>query len=158
MAKFTHSPRDHPITALDARGRHARGDGGVNSLSPHVSPSHAPFFLLSAWLPVQIHITCIACDVISFNGQEQLCFRLCAGRRDLSMIQSRGPEKKAKKDRLTWKFWWKSCSTTHLSFPPPRTQLVPRSVSQISLQPYWQIGTGLFNRLIMAHTQILVHR
>ena len=31
------------MTAL-GRGRHARGEGRVSSLFPHVSPSHAPFF------------------------------------------------------------------------------------------------------------------
>ena len=49
VTKLTHSPGNHPITALDMQGRHARGEGRVSSLFPHMSPSHAPFFLLSAY-------------------------------------------------------------------------------------------------------------
>ena len=62
-------------------------------------------------------------DTISFNGQGQLCLPTCAEWRDLSnhtrmgTIQSRTPEKKAKNHvTLTWKFPWKSCSTTQLPF------------------------------------------
>ena len=60
---------------------------------------------------------------ISFDGQGQLCLLTCAEWRDLSnhtrmsTIQSRTPEKKAKNHvTLTWKFPWKSSSTTHLLF------------------------------------------
>ena len=60
---------------------------------------------------------------ISFNGQGQLCLLTCAEWRDLSnharmsTIQSRTLEKKAKNHvTLTWKFPWKSSSTTHLLF------------------------------------------
>ena len=58
-----------------------------------------------------------------FNGQGQLCPLTSANWRDLSnhtrmsTIQSRTPEKKAKNHvTWTWKFPWKSCSTTHLPF------------------------------------------
>ena len=60
---------------------------------------------------------------ITFNGQGQLCLLTCAEWRDLSnhtrmsTIQSRTLEKKAKNHvTLTWKFPWKSSSTTHLLF------------------------------------------
>ena len=60
---------------------------------------------------------------ISFNGQGQLCLLTCAEWRDLSnhtrmsTIQSRTLKKKAKNHvTLTWKFPWKSSSTTHLLF------------------------------------------
>ena len=73
--------------------------------------------------PMQIHLTSAACDIISFNGQGQLCKLTCAGWRDLSnhkrlsMIQSRRPEKKAKNHvTLTQKFPWKSCSSSYLPF------------------------------------------
>ena len=64
-----------------------------------------------------------ACGVISFSGQGQLCPLTCEEWRHLSnharmsTIQPRTPEKKAKNHvTLTWKFPWKSCSTTHLPF------------------------------------------
>ena len=70
-----------------------------------------------------IHVLSTACDVISFNGQGQLCQPTCAEWRDLSnhtrmiTIHSRRPKKKAKNHvTLTWTFPWKSCSTTHLPF------------------------------------------
>ena len=60
--------------------------------------------------PVRIHVLSTPCDVISFNGQGQLCPLTCAEWRDLSnrtrmsTIQSRTLEKKAKNlVRLTWK-------------------------------------------------------
>ena len=72
---------------------------------------------------MQIHIPSTACKVISFNGQWQLCPLNCAEWKNLSnhtrmsTIQSRTPEKKAKKHvTLTWKLPWKSCSPTHLPF------------------------------------------
>ena len=49
--------------------------------------------------PVRIHVPFTACDVISFNGQGQLCPLTCAEWRDLSnhtrmrTIQSRKPDK-----------------------------------------------------------------
>ena len=56
-----------------------------------------------------------------FNSRGQLCLLTWAEWRDLSdhtrmsLIQSRTPEKKAKKSgTLTWKFPWKSGSTTQL--------------------------------------------
>ena len=61
--------------------------------------------------PVRIHVLSTACDVISFNGQGQLCPLTCAEWRDLSnhtrmsTIQSRTPEKKTRNYvTLTWKF------------------------------------------------------
>ena len=73
--------------------------------------------------PIPIHVLSTACDIISFNGQGQLYPLTCAEWRDLSKhtrmstIQSRTQEKKAKHHvTLTWKFPWKSCSTTHLPF------------------------------------------
>ena len=64
-----------------------------------------------------------ACEVISSNGQGQLCPLACGKWRGLSnhtrmsTIQSRTREKIAKNYvTLTWKFPWKSCSTTHLPF------------------------------------------
>ena len=64
-----------------------------------------------------------ACEVISSNGQGQLCPLACGKWRGLSnhtrmsTIQSRTREKNAKNYvTLTWKFPWKSCSTTHLPF------------------------------------------
>ena len=63
------------------------------------------------------------CDIISFNGQGQLCPLTCAEWRDLSnytrmnTIQSRIVEKKAENlVTLTWKLSWKSFSTSHLPF------------------------------------------
>ena len=70
-----------------------------------------------------IHVSSTGCDIISFNGQGQLCPLTSAEWRDhsnhtrISTIQSRKPEKKAKNHvTLTRKFPWKSCSTTHLPF------------------------------------------
>ena len=37
------------------------------------------------------------------------------------------------------------------------TPQITGSTFRISLQPYWQISDGFFNRPIMACTQILVH-
>ena len=79
-------------------------------------------------LPVTAHAgprASTSCDIISFNGQGQLCPLTCAEWRDpsnhtrMSTIQSRTPEKKAKNHvTLTWKFPWKSCFTTHLPLLP----------------------------------------
>ena len=73
--------------------------------------------------PVRIQVLSTLCDVISFNGQEQLSSLTCAEWRDLSnhtrmsTIQSRTPEKEAKNHvTRTWKSSWKSCSITHLPF------------------------------------------
>ena len=70
--------------------------------------------------PMQIYVPSTACEVISFNGQGQLCPLTCAEWRDrtrISTIQSRTPEKKAENHvTLTWKLPWKSCSTTRLPF------------------------------------------
>ena len=70
-----------------------------------------------------MHLPSTTCDVISFNGQGQLCLLTCAEWRDLSnhtrmsTIQSRTPEKEAKNHvTRTWKSPWKSCSITHLPF------------------------------------------
>ena len=83
--------------------------------------THLPLSCLQP--PVRMHVLSTTCDDISFNGQGQLCLLTCAEWRDLSnhtrmsTIQSRTPEKKAKNHvTLTWKFPWKSCSTTHLPF------------------------------------------
>ena len=61
--------------------------------------------------PVRIHVPSTACDLISFNGQGQLCPLTCAEWRDLSnhtrmrTIQSRKPDKKSKNQvTLTRKF------------------------------------------------------
>ena len=75
--------------------------------------------------PLRIHVLSTACDVISYNGQGQLCLLTYAEWRDLSnhtrmcTFQSRTTEKKAKDHvTLTWKFPWKSCYATHLrTFP-----------------------------------------
>ena len=82
-------------------------------------------------LPVQIQVHSTACDIISFNGQGQLCLLPCAERKDLSnhtkmsTIQSRRPEKKAKNHiTLTQKFPWKSCFTTHLPFLSSNTKIL----------------------------------
>ena len=43
----------------------------------------------------------------------------------MSTIQSRAPEKKEKNHvTLTWKFPWKSCSTTHLPFLSPNPNIL----------------------------------
>ena len=73
--------------------------------------------------PMRIYFLSTACDVISFDCQGWLCPLTCAEWRDLSnhtkvsTIQSRTPEKEARNlVTLTWRFPWKSCSTTHLPF------------------------------------------
>ena len=80
---------------------------------------------------MRIHILSTPCDIISFNGQGQLCPLTCAEWRDLSnhtrmsTIQSRTPEKKAKNHvTLTWKFPWKSCSTAQLPFLSPNPKIL----------------------------------
>ena len=69
---------------------------------------------------MQVHVLSTTFDVISFNGQGQLCPLAWTKWRDLtriSTIQSRTPRKKAKNHvTLTWKSPWKSCSATHLPF------------------------------------------
>lgn len=97
VTKLTHSPWNCPITALGVQGRQELPLPSRISLARLVLSSKC----LLCRLPVQIHITCIACDVISFHGQEQLCCQANAGGRDLLTIQWRRPEEKAKKDRLT---------------------------------------------------------
>jgi len=42
--------------------------------------------------------------------------------------------------------------------PPRRTQRITRSAFRISFQSDWLIDNGIFNRPIMARTEILVHR
>ena len=81
--------------------------------------------------PVQIHVLSTLCDVISFNGQGQLCLLTCAEWRDLSIhtrmsiIQSRTPEKEAKNHvTLTWKSPRKSCSIAHLPFLLPNPEIL----------------------------------
>ena len=37
---------------------------------------------------------------------------------------------------------------------PQRTEQITGNTFQISLQPDWQIANGIFNRPIIAHTQI----
>ena len=62
-------------------------------------------------LPVGIHVLSTTCDVVRFNGQGQLCTLTCAEWRDLSnhtkmsTIQSRTPEKKAKKKKKPVCHW-----------------------------------------------------
>ena len=80
---------------------------------------------------MRIHVLSTLCDVISFNGQGQLCPLTCADWRDLlnhtriSTIQSRTPEKEAKKHvTLTWKSPWKSCSIAHLPFLSPNPKIL----------------------------------
>ena len=80
---------------------------------------------------MRIHVLSTACDIISFNGQGQLCPLTCAEWRDLlnhtrmSTIQSRTPEKEAKNHvTLTWKSPWKSCSITHLPFLSPNPKIL----------------------------------
>ena len=68
-----------------------------------------------------IHVRSTAFDIMSLNGQGQLCPLTCPKWRDLSthnrMSKSRTLEKKPKNNvTLTWKFPWKSCSTSHLLF------------------------------------------
>ena len=74
--------------------------------------------------PLRTYLTSAACDIISFNGQGQLCKLTCAGWRDLSnhktlsMIQSRRPEKKVNNHvcKVDPKIPWKSCSSSYLPF------------------------------------------
>ena len=80
---------------------------------------------------MRIHVLSTLCDVISFNGQGQLCPLTCAEWRDLSnhtrmsTIQSRTPEKEAKNHvALTWKSPWKSCSIAHLAFLSPNPKIL----------------------------------
>ena len=80
---------------------------------------------------MRIHVLSTACDVISFNCQGQLCLLTCAEWRDLSnhtrmsTIQSRTPEKKAKKKcNIDLKISMKSCSTTHLPFLSSNPKIV----------------------------------
>ena len=75
--------------------------------------------------PVRIHVPSTACDVISFNGQGQLCPLTCAESRDLSnhsrmsTIRSRTPEKKAKNHvTLTRKLRRKSPTLPFVSSNP----------------------------------------
>ena len=72
---------------------------------------------------MRISVLSTACNIISFNGQGQLCQLSWAEWRDLSnhgrisTIQPRTPEKNAKNHvTLTWKFPWKSCPTTYPPF------------------------------------------
>ena len=78
-----------------------------------------------------MHLPSTTCDVISFNGQGQLCLLTCAEWRDLSnhtrmsIIQSRTLEKEAKNHvTLTWKSPWKSCSIAHLPFLSPNPKIL----------------------------------
>ena len=80
---------------------------------------------------MRIHLLSTPWDVISFNGQGQLCPLTYAEWRDfsnhtrISTIQSRTPEKKAKKHvRLTCKSPWKSCSIAHLPFLSPNPKIL----------------------------------
>ena len=80
---------------------------------------------------MRIQVLSTLCDVISFNGQGQLCPLTCAEWRDLSnhtrmsTIQSRTPEKKKKNHvTLTWKSPWKSCSIAHLPFLSPNPKIL----------------------------------
>ena len=70
-----------------------------------------------------IHVLSTACNVMSFNDQGQSrYYRSCARWRKLSNHTwaqfSEGYQRKRPKKHvtLTWKFPWKSCSTTHLPF------------------------------------------
>ena len=72
---------------------------------------------------MRIYVPSSTYDVISFNGQGQLCQLTCAGWRDLSKharmstIRVRRLENKTKKNvTFNRQFSWKSCSTTHLPF------------------------------------------
>ena len=78
-----------------------------------------------------IRVLSTLCDVISFNGQGQLCLLTCAEWRDLSnhtrmsTIQSRTPEKEAENHvTLTWKSPRKSCSIAHLPFLSPNPKIL----------------------------------
>ena len=81
-----------------------------------------------------------ACDIISVNGQGQLCSLTWGEWRDLSnhstisTIQPRTPEKNAKNHvTLTRKFPWKSCSTTYLPFPSSNPKIL-----KAFLKTFWQ--------------------
>ena len=80
---------------------------------------------------MRIHVLSTACDIISFNGQGQLCPLTCVEWRNLlnhtrmSTIQSRTPEKKDKNHvTLTWKSPWTSCSIAHLPFLSPYPKIL----------------------------------
>ena len=84
------------------------------------------------------------CDIISFNGQGQLCPLTCAEWRDLSnytrmnTIQSRIVEKKAENLlTLTWKLSWKSFSTSHLPFLSSNPKIL--KLSQKLFPPKWSL-------------------
>ena len=56
----------------------------------------------------------------------------------MSTIQSRTPEKKAKNPvRLTWKFPWKSCSTTHLPFLSSNSKILKAFLK--TFPPKWSL-------------------
>ena len=87
---------------------------------------------------MRIHVLSTPCDVISFNGQGQLCPLTCAEWRDLSnhtrmsTIQSRTPEKEAKNHvTLTWKSPWKSCSIAHLPFLSRNPKIIKAFIKTI---------------------------
>ena len=77
---------------------------------------------------MQIHILSTPCDIISFNGQGQLCLLTCAEWRDLSKqtrmstIQSRTQGKKP--CNIDLKIPWKTCSTAHLPFLSPNPKIL----------------------------------
>ena len=82
---------------------------------------------------MRIHIASTACDVISFNGQGQLCPLSCVEWKTSfkpyqnrhNSVKDTGQEKKAKNHvTLTWKLPWKSCSTTHWPFPSWSTVVI----------------------------------
>ena len=75
VTKLTHSPWNCPKTAPGVQGRQELPLPSRVSVARPVLSSKC----LLCRLPLQIHITCIACDVISFNGQEQLCCQTFAG-------------------------------------------------------------------------------
>ena len=79
-----------------------------------------------------------------FNSQGQLCLLTCAEWRDLSdhtrmsTIQSRTPETKAKKSvTLTWKFPWKSGSTTQLPLVSSNRKIL--KAFQKKFPPQWSL-------------------
>ena len=85
-------------------------------------------FLTHSPLNPLTQVPSTACDVISCNGQGQLCQLTCAGWRDLLKENS----EKNNHVTLTQKFPWKSCSTTHLSFlssNPKILKLSPKTFS-----------------------------
>ena len=88
---------------------------------------------------MSLQVLSTLCDVISFNGQEQLSSLTCAEWRDLSnhtrisTIQSRTPEKEAKTHvTLTWKCPWKSCSIAHLPFLSPNPKILKAFLKTLS--------------------------